>query len=160
MKCSKLTLVYLSAALWLGVGCMLLSIGSRLILEILSHHQDLNVLSLSFLPSISPSLGLYPSIYLLITLALIIGFAKGRFVLSKSVTRQVNRISSLNEPVHIGQIYNKAYYLLFALMIGLGFMMRVMNVPVDLRAFVDIAIGTALLQGAFAYLRSRSAFTS
>ena len=41
-------------------------------------------------------------------------------------------------------------------MIGLGFAMRVLQVPIDIRALVDIAVGSALIQGSFFYTRNCS----
>src|SRR3990167_3744340 len=49
---------------------------------------------------------------LLIAAGLLLGFFKGRFVLSKTVRRVVLRIISLPEPIRLKYVYSPAYYFL------------------------------------------------
>ena len=62
-----------------------------------------------------------------ITAAVMIGLAKGRFVLSKTARKNKARIHRLEDPVQIHQIFSKPYYFLIPMMIGLGVLLRSYN---------------------------------
>ena len=89
-----------------------------------------------------------------IGIALIIGFLKGRFVLSKTVRRTSLRIQSLPLPISLFSVYPPAYWVLIASMIGLGLSLRFLPIPIDVRGLIDVAIGSALLNGAMLYFRA------
>jgi len=82
---------------------------------------------------------------------LLVGFVKGRFVLSRTVKRIAGRIDALSEPIRFTQIYPKSYWLILGSMSLLGFVLRFF--PVDWRAFIDVAVGSALINGAMLYFR-------
>jgi hypothetical protein len=90
----------------------------------------------------------------LIVVCLFIGFLKGRFVLSKSALRVVTRIRSLPNPAPLTSVYSWQYCLLIGVMILLGMGIRFFGVSDDVRGIVDIAIGSALINGAMHYFRS------
>lgn len=96
----------------------------------------------------------------LLAAGLLIGFFKGRFVLIKTVRRQVLRIASLPLPIRWSQVYPLAYYFLIAGMMGLGMLMRVIPLSVDFRGVIDVAIGSALIHGALAYFQAAASYTS
>jgi hypothetical protein len=83
-----------------------------------------------------------------------IGFAKGRLVLSKTVDRVVKRIRSLQVPIRASQIYARSYWILIGSMVALGFAMRFLPIPLDARGLIDVAIGSALVNGAMLYFRA------
>ncbi|HEY4255173.1 MAG TPA: hypothetical protein VGM34_02370, partial [Chlamydiales bacterium] len=83
---------------------------------------------------------------------LLVGFIKGRFVLSKTVQRIVKHIASAPEPISFRNVYPKSYLLLLASMMCLGFVLRF--VPIEWRGFIDIAVGSALMNGAMLYFRA------
>jgi hypothetical protein len=85
-----------------------------------------------------------------------VGWAKGRFVLGKTVKRVVARISMLSKPIRIRDVYTKGYWMILGSMMLLGMVMRVVPLPIMFRAFVDIAVGVALVQGALLYFRAAS----
>lgn len=91
----------------------------------------------------------------LVGLGLVVGFIKGRFVLSKTVRRVTGRILSLPLPIRFNQVYGLPYLILIASMVFLGFCLRF--VPIDIRGFVDVAVGSALLNGAMLYFRAARA---
>jgi len=93
----------------------------------------------------------------LIAVGLLLGFIKGRFVLSKTVARVVERILSLSLPIRLGDVYAKSYYFLILGMMGLGLFMRFAPIWQDIRGLIDIAVGSALINGAMLYFR-RSAY--
>ncbi len=94
----------------------------------------------------------------IIALSLLVGFIKGRFVLSKTVHRVCNRIASLSLPISFSQVYSPVYFLLIGSMILLGVGMRFAPIPIDLRGAIDIAVGSALINGSLLYFRAAQRF--
>jgi hypothetical protein len=93
------------------------------------------------------------AIFFLIVLGLLVGFLKGRFVLHRSAERIIGHMMALPENASWKQVYPPRYYVLLAVMMGLGFILR--YVPIDVRGVIDVAIGAALMNGAMTYLRAR-----
>jgi hypothetical protein len=149
-KVSHTTLIVLSGLVWLVVGCFLLPLGLNFITEILlkenatQPHPVLHFLA----PYVG---GLESAALIWIAFTLLLGFLKGRRVFAKGVKRSVNRILSLPNPTHLSKIYTPAYYLLLGSMVLLGVIVRF--APLDIRGGVDIAVGTALINGAILYFR-------
>lgn len=96
---------------------------------------------------------------IVLTAALFVGYLKGRYVLSKSAHRQILRILTLPNPANLKYIYSKGYYLLILSMILLGISLRFLPIALDVRGAVDIAIGSALINGAMIYFRKCITFT-
>ncbi len=90
----------------------------------------------------------------LIAAGLLIGFLKGRFVLSKTVQRVVTRIASLKLPIRFADVYSKSYWILILSMVGIGISFRFLPISLDLRGLVDLAIGSALVNGSMLYFRA------
>lgn len=149
VKFSRKVLCWISGSVWLAIGTWLLWLGMNFLKSAISG-EYLPIPVLSFLYKITGNLELGG--ILLISLALIIGITKGRFVLSKSANKGVQRIYSLPDPVSILHLYPAKYYILLLSMVGLGFLARLL--PLDLRGFVDVAIGAALINGSIAYFRT------
>ncbi len=151
LKMSHSTLIILSGVIWLAIGCLLLSLGLNFIVG--------SILKDNLIAMKRPIIDFFASFaggqdqgaLLLIALALMIGFAKGKFVFAKTVNRAVTRIRSLPNPAPLSQIYAKGYYLLLALMFFLGYIVRFL--PLDVRGGVDVVIGSALLNGSMLYFR-------
>lgn len=151
IKLSHSTMIALSGAIWLGIGCMLMSLGLNFIVASILN-ENLLVMNRPILDNIAPMVGgLDQAALMLIALSLVIGFVKGRFVLAKTVGRTVARILSLPNPANLTQIYARSYYLLLGGMFFLGFIARLM--PFDVRGLVDVTIGAALINGAMLYFR-------
>ena len=91
---------------------------------------------------------------LFMAIGLAIGYLKGRYVLSKTVQRVSVRIASLSLPIRPGQVYAPSYWILIGSMMGLGLLFRFLPIPVDIKGFIDVAIGSALMNGAMLYFRS------
>ncbi len=130
---------------------MLLSMGLNFIVgSILS--ENLHTMSRPILDFLAPYVGgLDEAALSLILLGLLIGFMKGRVVFSKTVGKTVARILTMPNPAPLTRIYTKGYYFLLGGMILLGFLVRFL--PNDIRGFVDVAIGSALINGAMLYFR-------
>jgi hypothetical protein len=152
-KLSHRTLIIISGLVWLGVGCFLMVLGIRFLNE--TTH------AWTFSPSSFPLLGFFASYVggleegamVLIVMSLLIGFLKGKYVLGKSARQGVMRILEMPNPSPLKDIYSKKYYILLALMIGLGMSMKYLGLSTDVRGFVDVAIGSALINGAMCYFR-------
>ena len=144
------TLLFLSGLVWLIGGCVLLPLGlnfvtgTLLIENIAQPHPILNFLA----PYVG---GTESAACFWIVFCLLIGFLKGRKIFSKTVNRSVNRILSLPNPAPLSRIYPLSYYILLGSMILLGVLMRF--TPFDVRGGVDIAVGSALINGAVLYFR-------
>jgi hypothetical protein len=151
MRAKHIGLVVLSGLLWLGIGVMLLVKGLRFVV----YAEP----GCKMLENLTPYVGTRDqAIVFLIALGLFAGFMKGRFVLMKAVKKVVNRIASLSTPLKISQIYDKRYYALMVLMMGMGLALNFLNIPGDVRGTVDIAIGSALMNGAMGFFRSALTF--
>ena len=90
-----------------------------------------------------------------IVAGLLIGFFKARFVLAKTVRRVVSRLLALPSPIPFKKAYSPSYWILIGSMIALGMSFRFLPIPIDLRGMVDIAIGSALINGATLFFRAR-----
>ncbi len=151
-KANHRVLIFISGLLWLIIGIFLLSFGIYLVMETLRGISEESRFSL--VKQFSRIFGGQDNgVAILLGLALFIGYLKGRYVLSRSAKRQIKRILSFPPPVHIKYIYGLGYYLLIALMIGIGISFRFFPFAQDIRGTVDIAIGSALLSGALTYFR-------
>jgi hypothetical protein len=149
-KVSHSFLISIAGMIWLTVGCFLLPLGLNLVIAAIL--KDNAMVALPVLSFFSPYVGgLEQAALVWISIMLLVGFFKGRFVFIKSVNRSVYRILSLPNPVSVTKIYPPAYYLLLLVMVLLGVLIRFL--PIDVRGGIDIAVGAALINGAMAYFR-------
>lgn len=156
-KVSHFTMIILSGLVWLAVGCFLLPLGINFVVEsILKDNAALPHPVLNFMAPYTG--GLDQAALIWIAFALLIGFLKGRTVFAKSVQRSVDRIQTLPNPASISKIYTPAYYILLGSMVLLGVLVRFTTL--DIRGGVDIAIGSALINGAMLYFRKARAVKS
>lgn len=155
LKVSHRMLIIFSGLIWLGVGCFLLPLGLNFLLGAIplahihsDHHYPLLNFFLSFTSNVENAT------ILLISLGLLIGYFKGRYVLGKSAVKGVQRICSFPNPTSVTNIYSLKYYILLGAMVGLGLSMKLFSFPLDIRGVIDIAIGSALINGAMIYFRA------
>lgn len=143
--------IFLSGALWFGVGCFLLTLGLKL----------LTVSSQIAYTERTPLLDLFKSTFggkeeaaaALIFISLFVGFLKGRFVLRRSADRVIARIRSLPNPLPLSSLYSPQYLALIGLMVLLGMSIRFLGVSDEVRGVVDVTIGSALINGSMHYFR-------
>jgi hypothetical protein len=143
--------IMVSGFFWAIVGFFLLYKGLHLIAE-----GSLGVMrDQSFAVSLfgSPEKGAMG----LVAIGLFVGFIKGRFVLAKTVRRVCTRIVGLTLPISIKEVYSISYLLLIASMIFLGISLRLVPISLEIKGVVDVAIGSALLNGAMLYFRASQA---
>jgi hypothetical protein len=152
MSLSKTAWIAISGIIWFVVGIGLLTLGMNFIVSTAQAPvQDAHSI-MSWLSSFSG--GSEQAALVLITMGLIAGFMKGRFVLVKTTKRVISRILALKDPVSFSQVYSKGYFFLIGGMVLLGMSMKWIHFPVELRGFVDVAVGSALMNGASAYFRA------
>ncbi len=148
------TLIIFSGLVWLIVGCFLLPLGLTLIADGAQKEILVSSSSLPLLQYLARGFGgMEQASVFLIAMCLGIGFFKGRYVLSKSVNRLVNRIRSFPNPTHFSKIYSPAYLLLLGSMVLLGMVIRYFHVSNDIRGAIDVIIGAALINGSLLYFR-------
>lgn len=149
LKVNHKALILLSGAVWMIAGCGLLYLGLHLMIDGLQARAEVPLLS-----SLGPFLGGIEQVALfLIVFGLFIGYMKGRYVLGRAAKKGIHRIRTLPEPADISSIYSKQYYLLLGAMVLLGMSIKWLGLPNDVRGFVDVAIGSALINGAMCYFR-------
>ena len=94
-----------------------------------------------------------------IVVALIIGGAKGKFVLTKTARRNKTRIDQLAEPLKAHQVYAKAFYFFIIGMMALGFLLRNFNEYIGgyvVVAAIYCGIGIALMVSSLVYWKSQT----
>lgn len=143
---SRFFAIALSGGVWLAIGIFLLNLGLNLLVGGEGARPLEGVLSSLFGGSNAAAIAL-------IAVALLIGYYKAKAVFTRVVKRTVERVLSLQEPIAFTSIYNFRYLLLILLMMSLGFLMRFFQVPSDIRGFIDVAVGAALINGGVSYLR-------
>jgi hypothetical protein len=151
MQLSKRAWITISGMIWFIVGIGLLTLGLNFIVfKAQVETQE----TTSLIAKIAPMAGgREKAAMTLIVIGLILGFIKGRFVLIKTVRRVVERILALPLPIKISEVYSKNYLMLIGSMILLGLSMKWLGFPSEVRGLIDVAIGSALMNGAVAYFR-------
>lgn len=138
-------LALISGLVWMIVGCYLMPLGFKLLLEGSGG---------PLIDLLAPYLGGASQVsLLLVALGLFVGYMKGRHVLQKAAVKGIARIQSLPNPSSLAKIYNAKYYLLLGGMVALGMSIKWFGVPHDIRGAIDVAIGAALIQGSMVYIR-------
>lgn len=150
MKFSHATWVFFSGAVWLAIGVLLLTKGLGYLVLASRFPESASALmnSLESLTGPGPQ-----SALCLILAGLLAGFVKGRYVLARTVKRIVARIVSLPEPVALKDVYTMRYYFLIGGMMCLGMVFKWLPIGIDLKGLIDVAIGSALVNGAVLYFR-------
>lgn len=158
MKLQHSTLVFLSGLIWFFVGVFLLPLGLNLITGAAQQKTSDSssvIATYPIMDNISSYVGGRDQVaLLLIALGLALGYSKGKYVLGKSARQGIARIISLPNPSSVWRIYTAKYYLLLGSMVLLGIMIKVFQLSPDIRGFVDVTIGAALINGALVYFRS------
>lgn len=150
MKWKHRSLMRISSSVWLTIGALLFFVGFSLVLKIphlppTSHSSSLKAL-LSF--------GSPENICIaLIAFGLLIGYFKGQYALAKSAKRMASRLQAAPNPASLGTLFSPGYRLLVLGMMSLGMSMQFFGVPPEIRGFIDIAVGTGLIQGGVISLR-------
>jgi hypothetical protein len=152
MRLGKTAWIAISGGIWFIVGVGLLTLGLNFIVykAQMSPHETTSLIA-TFAQVAG---GREQAALGFVAVGLLIGFIKGRFVLIKTVRRVVERIVALEAPIPFSSVYSKGYLLLIGGMILLGVSMKYLGLPDEVRGLIDVAIGSALMNGASAYFRS------
>ena len=149
MKITPFKALMISFATWLLIGVFLLQKGLKLLVGV-AHSQE----SGYFTQLLGNTIGSKEHAALLfITVALMIGFLKGRFVLSKTVARISNRFFSYGEYMTLKQLYPFYYVAIIFSMMLMGMLLRFTPLSGEVKGIVDVAVGSALINGAMQYFR-------
>ncbi|MFQ5449409.1 MAG: hypothetical protein ACE5E9_02205 [Nitrospinaceae bacterium] len=97
------------------------------------------------------------ALWISVIACLVIGSAKGHFVLSKTARKNKSRILNLESPLKIHHIFSKPFYGFIAAMMFLGILLRSLNTY--LGGYIVIApiycgIGLALIVGSRVYWKA------
>jgi hypothetical protein len=117
--------------IWFAVGFYLLSLGLRLVVYKSNDWVDETGACFA------------------IAAALFCGFCKGKFVMRKAAHKAILRLETLGEKIPIGQVFGRRYFILIAIMMSLGILLRF--VDPFFRGVIDVAIGAALIHGSLHY---------
>jgi len=132
----KRYLFFLAGALWLLVGTVLSSVGCYWIVNnTVKHHI----------------------IVYLVPVAFTVGIIKGKFVLYKTASRSSDRIYAHPEKACFGSVFSWGTWMIIALMVFIGQMLRKFIVPLDYRDYlglVYILIGLALATSSLVYWKN------
>jgi len=150
MKLSKRSWVAISGVTWLLIGVMLLVKGLKFVIGVAEGAQGAAPL-LHWLESMAGSK--QQAALLVISVALLIGLIKGRTVLAQTVHRITARIDAQTAPIAFAEAYDRKYYIVLGCMVGIGLLFRFLPIPLDIRGGIDVAIGSALINGALLYFR-------
>lgn len=149
MKISPFIALIISFVTWIVIGVVLLHKGLTILVDL--SYLDRSSLFIDVLSRLVD--GRQTAILLCISTAVLIGFLKGRFVLSKTVMRLSNRFFSYARPMSLKELYPISYLILLGSMMCLGMLMKWLPLPAEIRGFMDIAVGSALINGALQYFK-------
>jgi hypothetical protein len=92
-----------------------------------------------------------------VVLAVIIGFAKGKFMLGKASIRNILRLQALKEPVRPIHVYPLRSWITIGIMLLISVSLTVFDTPPFTRALINLGIGMGLLVSSITYLRYMNA---
>ena len=143
MNIKHTPLIIFSGLIWLLSGVSLLNLGLKLLTRQDGFSSFFNFFG-----------GKEEGSTLLIATALLVGILKGKYVLKKSAVQVLTRIYSLPNPTPVAQAYSSKALILLAGMMSLGMGIKYLGIPNDIRGFIDVAVGAALIQGSTHYFKA------
>lgn len=152
MRLSTSSAIVCMGVLWLLIGLFLLMKGLNLL--VFATHAEHFGIHQVWIARLAPLVGgSERSALILIFTALLIGLVKARFVLVKTIKRVVERILSFAPAIPWSKLFSTRYLLLMGLMIAMGISLRFLGLPADVHGLIDVAIGSALVNGSMIYFR-------
>ena len=88
--------------------------------------------------------------------AVVIGSAKGRFVLGKTAQRNLDRLNAITEPQKLVQVYALRSWIMIGLMLLISASLTWLNAPMLWRGVVNVAVGLALMVSSRVYSQPQS----
>lgn len=149
-KARHTTFHHIAGMIWFIVGSFLMVIGIRYLVEAAQNPAAGHTL-IGALGSIAG--GKEQAACILVAIGLFIGNLKVRYVLHKVVARLSSKILTLPDPAHAKFVFGFRYFALVLIMMGIGLLMKVLDIPGDIRGFIDIAVGSALITGSLHFFK-------
>lgn len=154
MRVGHVAGIVISGSIWLIMGSLLTFKGLFLIVGAVLAFQTSAHPFMAFLNQFFQHLE--RSGTFIVFLAIIIGMIKGRVVLAKTINKFVKRILLIPSPLKLKDLFPWRYLVLIGSMMSMGMLLRFLPVPKDIKGFIDLAIGSALINGAFLYFKQAS----
>lgn len=154
MRVGHIAGILISGSVWLAIGCLLTFKGLFFTVTSILTFQQMGHPLMGFLYHFFQHVE--RSATCLVFVAVFLGMLKGRFVLAKTVKKFVKRILLIPSPLKFRDLFPWRYLLLIACMMSLGMILKILPLTSDVRAFIDLAIGSALINGAFLYFKHAS----
>ena len=98
----------------------------------------------------------FAALVLPLMVALAVGLAKGRFVLSKTSQRNLDRLNAMPDTYKLVHVYSRRSWIMIGLMVLISLTLTLTHTPLFWRGLVNVAIGFALVVSAQAYVRALS----
>ena len=92
----------------------------------------------------------------LVAVSLAIGFGKGKFVLGKTSTKNIERLNQFSEPQKPIAVYSVRSWIIIALMVSISVALNIFHVENIVRGPINLGIGFALIISSLTYLKSFS----
>lgn len=158
MRFGHITAIIVSGVLWFIIGSLLFFKGLFLVAQSLALWDSSQLTSLPLLNYLSKYLSTpqMSAMYLIFT-GVLVGFLKAKFVLSKTAQKNVSRLLKKPSPLYLKDLFTVSYMILIGFMAMLGMFFRFIPIYKDVKAFIDIAVGFALIYGFILYLKHASA---
>ncbi len=134
VRLSPRRLAWLAFALWLLGGVVLCSLGTSRLLQAEKEGVALGLIALGGVVSLA------------------IGIAKGRFLLSKTASRNIERLGGISGNLRPIRVYGARSWIVIALMAAISLALNLGGVPPFWRGAVNLAIGAALVTSSLNYL--------
>ena len=149
-KAKHTTFHYIAGSIWLIVGTFLMIIGIRFLMDSAFHPENGSFLIKSLEYAVG---GSEQGACILVAMGLFLGSLKVRYVLYKAVTRLSSKILTLPNPAHAKFVFTFRYFVLIFAMMGIGFLMKLFELPSDIRGVVDVAVGSGLVSGSLYFFK-------
>jgi len=146
-------LVFLSGIPYFLAGVMLNRKGVGFLSEAAQLSDKLPSLTLPFVRALSFIGDATAAMLCIVVLAVVAGIFKGRKVIVPGVSRNFARLQTMTADAPLTQLYDRKGWIILGVMMSLGMMINNLPVPIDIRGFIDVTVGIALIQGGVASLR-------
>ncbi|CDZ81187.1 hypothetical protein BN1013_01718 [Candidatus Rubidus massiliensis] len=158
LKFNHKTMIFISGIIWVTIGIFLLQLGLTFILQCDQTSDKMD--HLHILPFFAKQMkDVKEAKFLLVMLAIVLGYIKGKLALRRTAKKAVKRIHTFSEPMSIFNLYSKANCILIMGMILLGMSMKWIGLSLDVRGFIDVAVGCALVNASSIYFRNVGTLT-
>lgn len=150
---SPLTALILNGLTWLIVGVSLLYKGFFLVTIGILTDPIAAVSGPVIAYFYAQTRNIESSMLFLVFIGLLLGLIKAKLVLSKTIKKTFKRLVLKTSPIKLTDVFTLKYLVLIGFMASLGMSMKYLPIPIDIKAIIDVAVGAALITGAFTYFR-------